>query len=394
LENSNPKPSRFEQQLKTFLRILNAYPGDIPLAKYLPGFFRENRQMGSSDRRAANNYIYNYFRLGKASPNLPDQERLFLGEFLCNDTPNPFLDYFKPELNLKIDQPLAEKIKWLETQDYGFELKDVFPFHSHLSEGMDKEDFLRSFFIQPDLFIRVHPGKEELAKAKLLQEGIEFVEEGEGTLRLSNRTKLDQIFPSGKPFEIQDISSQATGTFFQPQKYDYWWDCCAASGGKSLLLYHQQPEIKLLVSDVRESVLENLDARFLSGGLKKYQKKILDLTKDPQPFIHDYKFDGVILDAPCSGSGTWGRTPEMISQFRESKIESFQRLQRSIARNVVKYIKPGKPLIYITCSVFKEENESNTEFFVKELGLKLQTEELIKGYQRKADTMYIARLIR
>ena len=394
METQNPKASRFEQQLKTFLRILNTYPGDVPLGKYLPGFFRENKQMGSNDRRIANNLIYNYFRLGKASDHLPVQERLFLGEFLCNEASDPFLEYFKPELNSKIELPLKEKIHWLEERVEGFALKDVFPFHAHLSEGVDQKEFLQSFFVQPDLFIRIHPGKEQIVKVKLKEEGIAFGEEGDSSLRLSNRTKLDQIFPLGKPFEIQDISSQATGEFFQPQRYDYWWDCCAASGGKSLLLFHQQKDIKLVVSDLRESVLENLDSRFQSAGLIKYQKKILDLTKDPDLFLHDYEFDGVIMDAPCSGSGTWGRTPEMISQFRESKIDAFQRLQRSITQNVVKYLKPGKPLIYITCSVFKEENEMNVEFFINNLGLKLQHQQLIKGYQRKADTMFVARLVK
>ncbi len=100
------------------------------------------------------------------------------------------------------------------------------------------------------------------------------------------------------------------------------------------------------------------------------------------------------LMRPCSGSGTWGRTPEMISQFQPQKIEFFQRLQQTIAANVVDYLKPGKPVIYITCSAFKLENEAAVNFMVKELGMKVEEQAVLKGYENKADTMFVARLAR
>lgn len=394
---------RFEQQLRTFLAILKAFENDMPLARFLQKYFRQNKQMGSSDRRTASKLLYNYFRFGKACSDLPVEERLFLSQFLCSSEDDPFLNHFKPELNQQVTLPLTDKISWLEKQSYGFRLQDVFPFHKHLSAGIDKPDFLSSVFIQPDLFIRMYPAKAEKIKTRLDTEGVSFKEEGENVLRLPNGTKLDQIFPDntlepGKPadalFEIQDLSSQRTGDILYPNKYDYWWDACAASGGKSLLLFQQEPTIKLLVSDMRESILENLSERFFKAGLTKFQKKRLDLTQNPDPDIHNYEFDGIILDTPCSGSGTWGRTPEMISQFNETSILSFQKLQQSIATNVVKYLKPGKPLIYITCSVFTEENEQLVDFIVQKLGMKLESLETLKGYGHKADTMFVARLVK
>ncbi|WP_207420818.1 RsmB/NOP family class I SAM-dependent RNA methyltransferase [Desertivirga brevis] len=385
---------KYENQLKTFLRIVDEYPGDVPLTKFLPAFFRENKQMGSTDRRVASGLLYNYFRLGKASPNLIPSERLFLAEFLCSSSSSAFLEHFKPELNLKIEQPLEEKLNFLELSELGFKLEDVYPFYQHLSEGVDKREFLKSIFIQPDLFIRIHRGKERLVKSRLSDAGISFVEESETSLRLPNGTKLDQIFAGQSAFEIQDLSSQQAGEFFQPNKWDYWWDCCAASGGKSLLIHDQEPTIKLLVSDVRESILENLDERFRNAGILKYQKKVIDLLQNPDPVLHDFSFDGIILDAPCSGGGTWGRSPEMISQFREGRINSFQNLQRSIIKNVVKYLKPGKPLVFITCSAFKEENEENVVYLQQELGLELEEQKILKGYEHKADTMFVARLVK
>jgi len=379
-------------QLKTFQRILEEFPADTPLGKFLPGFYRQNKQMGSTDRRIANRLVYNYFRLGKVLAHLPSDERLFIAEFLCNTQLNSFLQHFKPEWAACIGFSLDEKIGIIKGVHPSFNLNDIFPWIKDVSADIDKTAFLESFFTQPDLFIHVHNGYDHLVKGELNKAGIIFKDEGNGCFSLPNGTRLENIFPTQHWFEVQDYSSQQTANFFKPQKWDSWWDACAASGGKSLLLHEDEPKIKLVVSDIRESILANLDERFIQAGLRKYQKKVLDLTENIDQTLHDYAFDGIILDAPCSGSGTWGRTPEMISQFEPQKIEFFQRLQKTIATNVVKYLKPGKPLIYITCSAFKAENEDVVAYLVKELGLKVEAQQVLKGYERRADTMFVCRL--
>ena len=381
-------------QLKTFQRIIEEYPAEAPLGKFLPGFYRQNKQMGSTDRRIANRLVYNYFRLGKALPNLPDDERLFVAEFLCNNQLNSFLQYFKPEWAACVGFTLDEKLAMVKTAYPDFNLDDVFPWVKNVSAGIDKEAFLKSFFIQPDLYIHVHNGYDHLVKGVLNKAEVVFKDEGNGCISLPNGTRLENLFPTQHWFEVQDHSSQQTANYFKPQKWDSWWDACAASGGKSLLLHEDEPNIKLVVSDIRESILANLDERFQNAGLKSYQKKVLDLTQNVDQTLHNYEFDGIILDAPCSGSGTWGRTPEMISQFDEHKIEFFQKLQKTIVTNVAKYLKPGKPLIYITCSAFKAENEEVVDYLVKEVGLKLEEKKVLKGYGHKADTMFVARLIK
>jgi 16S rRNA (cytosine967-C5)-methyltransferase len=381
-------------QLKTFQRILSEYPAETPLSKFLPGFYRQNKQMGSTDRRIANRLVYNYFRLGKALPALPVDERLFVAEFLCNTQLNSFLQHFKPDWAACVGFTLDEKLNIINTAYPEFKLTDLFPWSAQLSPDIDKTAFLQSHFCQPDLFIHVHNGYEHLVKGVLNKEGVIFKDEGNGCLSLPNGTRLEALFPTQNWFEVQDYSSQQTAAFFKPQKWDNWWDACAASGGKSLLLHEEEPDIKLVVSDIRESILINLDERFQQAGLRKYQRKTLDLTQNIDQVLHDYEFDGIILDAPCSGSGTWGRTPEMISQFEPQKIEFFQKLQKNIAANIVKFLKPGKPLIYITCSAFKAENEDVVNYIIKDLGLKLEEKKILKGYEHKADTMYIARLIK
>ncbi|RZL40573.1 MAG: RsmB/NOP family class I SAM-dependent RNA methyltransferase, partial [Pedobacter sp.] len=288
---------------------------------------------------------------------------------------------------------LHSKIEEVKKLYPSFELDDVFPFHEHLSEGIDKTSFLKSFFIQPDLFIRVKKEDSIEVKSQLSNADIKFKAITDTAIALANGTKLETVLTEGK-YQVQDLSSQHTGSFFKPQKWDKWWDCCAASGGKTLLLHSLEPIVELLVTDLRESILINLDERFALAGIRKYHKKELDLLKNNDQILHHYAFDGIILDAPCTGSGTWGRTPEMLTYFEEKKINQFASIQKSIVTNIVKYLKPGKPLIYITCSAFSAENEDVVKHITDTLPLTLESMELIKGYEDKADTMFVARLIK
>ena len=102
-------------------------------------------------------------------------------------------------------------------------------------------------------------------------------------------------------------------------------------------------------------------------------------------------FDGIIIDAPCSGSGTWGRTPEMLTDFDQDKLEHYSALQKEIVTNVIQHLKPGKPLIYITCSVYEQENEEIVRY-LEDKGMKLEKMEYFKGYDQRGDTLFAARL--
>lgn len=350
--------------------------------------------MGSSDRKWASRYIYSYFRLGKALLDLPVIERLAVADFLCNTDLSLITEHHFSTATEYVALSVEEKVAFVKAQYPSFELSDVFPFESELSESIDKQAFLLSLFVQPDLFIRVKETHLPAIKAKIEEAGVVVKELSATTLALPNGTKLEQLITDARLYQVQDFSSQKTGNYFKPQPYEYWWDCCAASGGKSLLLHSLEPKVKLLVSDVRETSLGNLQERFQLAGIKDYQKKVIDLLQDNEQILHHYEFDGVLLDAPCSGSGTWGRTPEMLYFFEEYKVANYVKLQKAIAENVVKYLKPGKPLIYMTCSVFKHENEEVVAHLLENLPLKLEAMELIKGYHHKADSMFVARLIK
>ncbi len=385
---------RVEHQVRSFEQLFKSYDGILPLHRFLFAYFKQNKQMGSSDRRWASRYAYSFFRLGKALIKLGLIERLAVADFLCNDSPSLVVSHYLKELEDSITLPVEKKVALIKKEYPDFKLEEVFPFEATLSDGINRTDFLMSFFTQPDLFIRVKSTHIQAIVNQLKANHILAKEIADTTLALPNGTKLEQIINDQQLYQIQDLSSQKTGQYFEPKKYDYWWDCCAASGGKSLLLHDLEPNIELLVSDVRENSLNNLQERFQLAGIKKYHLKVIDLLKNNDQVLHHYEFDGILLDAPCSGSGTWGRTPEMLYYFEKYKIENYVKLQTAIAANVIKYLKPGKPLIYMTCSVFKAENEDVVNYLLENFDVKLEKMKLIKGYGNKADSMFVARLIK
>lgn len=385
---------RINHQIRMVGRLLQEYNQQRhqPLARFLTGFYKRNRQMGSNDRRTVSRLVYHYFRIGKAAPEAALPVRLAIAEFLCSED-SAVVQLTLPELYPAMGLPMEEKLALLEQQT-DFRLEDVFPYPAYLSTGIDRLSFVTSLFVQPDLFIRLRPHWAEEVQARLREAGIAYHVLDEFTLTLSNGVALDRIPGIAGKYVVQDYSSQRTGNFFEASEGENWWDATAGAGGKSLLLLDKQPEVNLLVSDIRLSILRNLDERFEVAGIKKYRQKIIDLTKDTATILGGEQFDGIILDAPCSGSGTWGRTPEMITSFHQDAIQQFSAIQRQIAERVIKHLKPSKPLIYITCSVFSEENEGVVAQ-LQDTGLvKLERMELVLGYPHRADSMFVARLIR
>ncbi|WP_294350643.1 RsmB/NOP family class I SAM-dependent RNA methyltransferase [uncultured Sphingobacterium sp.] len=383
---------RVHQQIRNFERAMDGFEADQPFSRYLTTFFKLNKQMGSSDRKAVSRLCYNYFRLGTAAPQLSQQRRLVIAEFLCEQE-SPLVAVLEPAYADKLHLSIRDKINFLESEGF-FKLEDLFPFTEHISEKVNLNAFLESQCIQPYLYIRVKRGKTNFVRAILDGSQIPYTTIGEQTIALTNGTSLQRFDALDGIIEVQDLSSQRTLAYMEPGENESWWDTCAASGGKSLLLMDACPTVNLLVSDIRMSILRNLDERFDRAGIKHYRKKIIDLSKDTFPLLGSEKFDGVLLDAPCTGSGTWGRTPEMIRQFRADKIAEFNALQKNIASHVVGHVKVGKPLIYITCSIFKAENEDVVSYIADHFGFEIARMDYLEGYTEMADSMFVARLIK
>ena len=120
----------------------------MPFAVYLKKYFNANKKYGGKDRKQIATLCYNFYRLGKAIPQLPVEEKVIAATFLCEQVTNEFLHFHKPEWNEIITKPIAEKIEVA-----GFIVDDVFPWAEELSTGIDAELFRYSFFYQPDLWL-------------------------------------------------------------------------------------------------------------------------------------------------------------------------------------------------------------------------------------------------
>src|SRR5690606_8193418 len=102
-------------------------------------------------------------------------------------------------------------------------------------------------------------------------------------------------------------------------------------------------------------------------------------------------FDLVIADVPCSGSGTWSRTPEQLYYFGKEKIQLYASRQRKILEHVTGNAKPGGYLLYCTCSVFRKENEEQVQY-LQDAGWTVVQQEILTGYNMRADTLFAALL--
>lgn len=384
--------------LNSAILIIKEYRGKEPFAVFLKAFFSKQKKFGSRDRRRIAHLCYAYFRLGGALPRLDIQDKIILALFLCSHQSDELLQELKPEWNDKVSISLEEKIA---LTNLSIKAPDIFPATEELSAGLPLEKFVFSHFIQPDLFLRLRPGKEELVQEKLRRAGVSFEALSNDCLALENASKLEDIVQLNKEAVVQDYSSQKVGEYMRlaiknqqsatAKKTLKVWDCCAASGGKSIMLYDNFPLSDITVSDIRESILVNLKKRFNDAGIRNFKSVMADIS------IPNFKAPGsgfnlIIADVPCSGSGTWGRTPELLTYFTIDKIEYYAELQRKIISNIAGALKPGGSLLYITCSVYKKENEDAVDFAMAKLNLELIKMELLKGYDRKADTMFVALL--
>ena len=317
-------------------KLIAAYHGEEPLANYLKKYFAANKKHGSKDRKNISTLCYAHYR----------------------NSINKF--------------PLEDKI----------------------SDQIEKEDFMQSHKVQPLLFIRVRPWQKEKVMQKLKEANIEYNEVFENAFAFVNTTSLQNILELNKEAVIQDLNSQALAELLllvptSVEKAIQVWDACAASGGKTILMFDTMSNIRMHLSDVRESILYNADKRLQEAGIRPASVQEIDLT---QAFDIKKPFDFVFVDVPCSGSGTWGRTPEQLAYFTQAQLDKYTKLQGQILQNIIPTVKLNGHLLFATCSVYKDENENNVEALLATGKFKVVKQKYFKGYNQQADTLFGALL--
>lgn len=375
----------------------------MPFSIFLKSYFSQHSKYGSKDRKRIAHLCYCCFRLGHALKERSISDRVMIGLFLCNQSSDPLLQHERAQWNESMQLDIDGKIHMLQADGVPFQLNDIFPWRDALSGGIDHLAFCRSMLVQPDVFLRLRPGNESRVLQKLQAADMDFEKISSSCVSLRSASSIDKVIGLDKEAVVQDKNSQRVGEFFMPLKNEASehlnnpeqknlpvWDCCAASGGKSILAYDLLHNIQLTVSDIRASIIENLIKRFAKARINNYRAAVLDLTKvgHASHELRQSDFDLIICDAPCSGSGTWGRTPEQLAFFNTDRIAHYANLQKTIASNAIPGLKKGGRFVYITCSVFKKENEDTVAFLRDQFSLQPERMEVLKGYDQKADTLF------
>lgn len=162
-------------------------------------------------------------------------------------------------------------------------------------------------------------------------------------------------------FEVQDEGSQIVSTLAAANDASQVLDYCAGAGGKTLALSAAcANKGQIFAYDAEKQRLAPIFERLKRGGCRNVQV----LTDKSALTDLESRMDLVLVDAPCTGSGTWRRRPDAKWRLTERQLDQRRSEQSAILDQASTYVKPGGALVYITCSVFPSENESQIEDFL------------------------------
>jgi 16S rRNA (cytosine967-C5)-methyltransferase len=187
------------------------------------------------------------------------------------------------------------------------------------------------------------------------------VKAGEGASRLPNVT-AEISFEKGW-FEVQDEGSQIVADLVMPKENDQILDYCAGGGGKTLAMaaaMNNKGQIHAYDTDRKR--LAPIIERLKRAGTRNVQ--VHDRLDGLKPFIG--KFDRVLVDAPCTGTGTWRRRPDTKWRLTQKNLEERLGQQQEALAGAASFVRPGGHLIYVTCSVLPEENEAQVYAFCED----------------------------
>jgi 16S rRNA (cytosine967-C5)-methyltransferase len=369
----------------------------VPADDIVASYFRGHRFAGSGDRGAISGHIYAVLRhraaldwwIERRGPGLPrDARRRILAALaLVEDWSAKDIagacdgDRFRPPPlggeEIQLVQALAGQK--LEQRDMPPEARGNYPawLQPHLEavfgRGLMREMAALNEGAALDLRTNlIKIGDREAARAALAREGIEAARTRHSPLglRVFERIALGSLetFRQGL-VEVQDEGSQLAAQLADARPGLRVVDFCAGAGGKTLALAAAMGNRGHLVAcDVSASRLERATQRLRRAGASIVQRVPLASARDKWVKRHPQSFDRVFVDAPCTGTGTWRRNPDAKWRLRPEDLAELAALQADILDSAQRLVKPGGRLIYVTCSLLREENERQIESFLARHG--------------------------
>lgn len=234
----------------------------------------------------------------------------------------------------------------------------------------ETESLLRSLNEQAPITLRVNTVRCTVEECRLALAGeeVESVPTRYSTtgLQVSKRVNVFGLkaFQEGW-FEVQDEGSQLLCLILDPKRRHKVLDACAGAGGKSLALSAiMKNSGEIIATDVNEYRIRELRRRIARAGATNIRPKLVSNLEN-LVLSHENFFDLVLVDAPCTGTGTVRRNPGLKWSVTEKSLEELVEKQKSILKATRSLVKPGGRLAYVTCSLLKEENEAVIKWFLR-----------------------------
>lgn len=333
---------------KAFTEVLKGRPADSIVTAEI----KNRRYMGSSDRRAVTEMIWQSFRnTAKALWYLRDSDASAEAIF---------------------DTVLAEKYNNDLAKDMPLWAKYECP-QELFSDFAGKEQSLLYMNNQAETDLRINSAKADIKSIIRYFEqqdvpatALPYSPDG---IRLKKRINM-QAFSAFKDglFWVQDEGSQIISRWVAENINDgaRVLDLCAGAGGKTLSLYDMTrgKDVSFTACDVAFSRLKELEKRADKAGFTGINVKTLPISYEPFVTEAAESFDVVLVDAPCSGTGTWRRSPDAKWRTSITDCEKYQKMQADILPKAAKFVKKGGKLFYVTCSLRQQENENQTTIFL------------------------------
>ncbi|MDP2247930.1 MAG: RsmB/NOP family class I SAM-dependent RNA methyltransferase [Nitrosomonadales bacterium] len=349
----------------------NTGPADAKLG----AFFRQNRELGNKDRAFVAESVYGVLRRKALLVHLADGEdpRKLLLALLLRVQGMSMRD-LDESLN-KQQKEWAQEIKAKSTEGMTQAQQADLPewLWQKLSAQYGEVEALtiaRSMHQPASLDLRVNTIKatREDVLQKFQSESTEITTTPHSPigLRMAQKMTISRhpFFMDGK-IEVQDEGSQLLAHLVAPRRGEMVADFCAGAGGKTLAMGAlMRNSGRLYAFDVSEKRLSNLGQRLKRSGLSNLHSQLISSEQDPKLKRLQAKFDRVLVDAPCSGLGTLRRNPDLKWKQTERDILELTAKQTAILDRAARLVKSGGRLVYATCSLLVDENESIAEAFV------------------------------
>ncbi len=347
-------------------QILASISADQRADLALRFYFEEHRYLQPPLKRAISHTVFVYFRwLSWLDPKSPPQKRLAHALTLHERfTADPKSVKAETLAALAVPQWLWAELDFPAEapRDSSSEVplsgtkEDPAP----KSPPSAKAEYLRQLQRDPALWIRARPGTADALAKSLF--ACERTDRAPDALRFTGTQDLfrTEQFTEGR-FEIQDLASQLVGLACAPKPGETWWDTCAGEGGKTLHLADLMANKGLIwATDRHPKRLDTLKRRAGRAKLFNYRTALWDGgTHLPTKT----KFDGILVDAPCSGIGTWQRNPHARWATSPDDVRELAVTQRALLDAVAGSLKPGGRLIYSVCTLTRSETTAIADAF-------------------------------